>query len=267
MIQYQMDKKDINLHHIAQSGQCFRIKEFESPSGQRFYDVISSDKFIRVMESEQIYSFECDSNDVPFWVNYFDLKTDYSRFLEKIEQSNDQFLKSAASFGQGLRILNQDYWEMVISFIISQNNSIPRIKKIIEALCLKFGKVIHYKDEIYHAFPTKEELFQISFHDLGDIGLGYRDTYVYNACLCGWDMLKPTRETLLQLHGVGPKVASCILLYGAHDLDEYPVDTWMKRILDDVYGGDFDGSPYKGFLGFVQLLEFYYYRHLNGKFI
>lgn len=263
---YQISK-NINLHHIAKSGQCFRMNEYHSVSGQRYYDIFSRDKFIRAFEFEDHYTFDCEESDVASWINYFDLNTDYRPFFDKINASEDHFLQSALQFGKGMRILNQDYWEALVSFIISQNNNIPRIKKIIEALCLKFGKQIIYNTEVHHAFPTKEDLANVALEDLADIGLGYRDAYIVNLCSLDWDQLKADRETLLKVKGIGPKVASCVLLYGAHDLDEYPVDTWMQRILDEVYGGDFDGSPYQGFLGFVQLLEFYYYRHLNGKLI
>ena len=264
-MELKLDKNLINLHAIADSGQCFRMNRAYSPQGQLYYDVYSADKFVRVFAYVDHYSFDCIDEEVDFWRNYFDLDTDYTSFFEKISESKDIFLNNAARYGKGLRILRQDFWEMLISFIISQNNSISRIKKIVADFCRRFGKQFSYHDEIHYTFPSREELAGIQIEDLQDLGLGYRDTYILNACQCSSELIQPAEESLLQLVGVGPKVMNCVLLYGDHQIDRVPIDVWMKRIYDNVYGGTFDDSAYVGFKGFIQLLQFYYYRHLDGK--
>ena len=185
-------------------------------------------------------------------------------YFDTIYNSNDDFLKRAADYGNGMRILRQDYWETLVSFIISQNNNIPRIKKSIEALCKKFGKPMTKYGITYYSFPSQSDVYNIGLEDLADLGLGYRDKYIYHIFKypC-W--IKPNTEILLTLPGIGPKVASCIMLFGAHDLTQCPIDTWMKKVLSEVYNNKFDFTPYAGFEGYVQQLMFYYYRNLHKK--
>lgn len=265
MNEYRISKVGLNLHVIAQSGQCFRMNEYIRDNGSRYFDICARDKFIRAEEHEEVYTFKCDEDDLPFWINYFDLNIDYSLFNNQVECSEDTFLISAFEYGRGMRILRQDYWEALISFIISQNNNISKIKKCVEAICHRFGHVFLYSGEIYYSFPTQEEMKDVTLDDLQGLGLGYRDKYIWNVCHCSSDEIVPDRDTLLKLNGIGPKVASCVLLYGCHKMDEFPIDTWMKKIIDDVYGGHFDSEPYYDFRGYVQQLMFYYYRNLKSR--
>lgn len=180
-------------------------------------------------------------------------------------KSDDDFLKSAAEYGNGMRILRQSFWEALISFVVSQNNNIPRIKKSIELLCEKFGKPIEKYGMVRYSFPTAKDLDNITLDDLSDLGLGYRASYIYGICKRNPALIMPNYDMLLAIPGIGKKVASCIMLFGAYDLTQFPIDTWMKKLLNEVYSGTFDTTPYKGFEGFVQQLQFYYYRHLKGK--
>lgn len=250
-----------NLRTIMNSGQCFRIFE-PTPN---VFDIISMDWWVRVYYDvpTSTYFFDCTVEEFGYWAQYFDFGTDYEAYFNTIESSNDDFLKRASGYGDGMRILRQSYWDTIVSFIISQNNNIPRIKKSIEAFCQKFGKPMTKYGITYYSFPSKEDVADIKFEDLEDLGLGYRDKYIYEVCTCSPSALAV--YNLRNVTGIGPKVESCIKLFGWHQMDSYPIDTWIKKMIDEVYDGHFDITPYKGFEGFVQQLQFYYYRHLKGK--
>lgn len=252
-----------NLRTIMNSGQCFRIFEVEP----NIFDVLSGSHWVRVIYDEvrNTYYFDCDDNEFLYWKDYFDLyyTLDYEEYFNAIESSSDDFLKAATKYGNGMRILRQSYWETIVSFIISQNNNIPRIKKSIEAFCQRFGKPMIKDDTTYYSFPRKQDVKNIKLEDLDDLGLGYRTKYIYEVCTC--DPLDFTPANLRNITGIGPKVESCIRLFGLHQMNSYPIDTWIKKMIDEVYDGHFDISPYEGFEGFIQQLQFYYYRHLKGK--
>lgn len=255
------DLSHFDLRTIMNSGQCFRIFE-PTPN---VFDIISMDWWVRVYYDvpTSTYFFDCTDVEFGYWAQYFDFGTDYEAYFNTIESSNDDFLKRASEYGNGMRILRQSYWETIVSFIISQNNNIPRIKKSIEALCKKFGKPMTKYNTTYYSFPYQSDLVDITLGDLDDLGLGYRAKYIYGICKCNPSLLKS--DNLLNIQGIGPKVASCISLFGCYKMDSYPIDTWIKKMIDEVYGGHFDTTPYKGFEGFVQQLQFHYYRHLKGK--
>ena len=251
-----------DLRTIMNSGQCFRIYEIMP----NIFDVISMNNWVRLHYNAQdnVYNFCCTAEEFyQYWYGYFDLDTNYESYFNIINSSTDQFLKAAAEYGNGMRILRQNYWEALISFIISQNNNIPRIKKIIEALCKKFGHPIVQYHQIYYSFPSQGDMANVNLQDLKDLGLGYRAQYIYNISKCNAALLNP--NNLLNIHGVGPKVKACIELFGLHKMDSYPIDTWIKKMINDIYGGHFDTTPYRGFEGFVQQLQFYYYRSLKNK--
>jgi N-glycosylase/DNA lyase len=263
----RISENELNLRTIMDSGQCFRIFIVEESYFVAVYDVIAMNKYVRVyhVKSEGAYFFNCDKSEWDFWNMYFDLDTNYEKFYIAIANSDDNFLKDAAEYGKGMRILRQSFWEALISFIISQNNNIPRIKKSIELLCEKFGKPIERYGMVRYSFPNAKDLENVTMDDLSDLGLGYRATYIYGVCKRNPALVMPNYDMLLAIPGIGKKVASCIMLFGAYDLTQFPIDTWMKKLLDEVYNGRFDTTPYKGFEGFIQQLQFYYYRHLKGK--
>ena len=156
-------------------------------------------------------------------------------------------MKEAISFGEGIRILNQDLWECIISFIISANNNIPRIKGIIERISKNYGRKIEFEGNKYYLFPTPEELSKASKEDLRALGTGFRDIRIYNTTkkifedkeyLSRIENLSSTdemREELLKLDGVGPKVADCILLFSLKRFDVFPIDVWVRRVMNDLY--------------------------------
>ena len=178
--------------------------------------------------------------------NYFDLNRDYSEIKEKLSKI-DENVNLSIQYGEGIRILNQDLWETIISFIISANNNIPRIKGIIERLSQKYGKEIDWNGEKYYTFPTPEELKKVEVQDFRELGTGFRDIRLYETTrtvlenkvvlkdLYNVDTLK-AREELLTLSGVGPKVADCILLFSdLKRFDVFPIDVWVRRVMNELY--------------------------------
>ena len=178
--------------------------------------------------------------------NYFDLNRNYSEIKEKLSKI-DENVNLSIQYGEGIRILNQDLWETIISFIISANNNIPRIKGIIERLSQKYGKEIKWNGEKYYTFPTPEELNDVEVQDFRNLGTGFRDIRLYETTrmvlenkvvlkeLYNVDTLE-ARDELLTLSGVGPKVADCILLFSdLKRFDVFPIDVWVRRVMNELY--------------------------------
>ena len=177
----------------------------------------------------------------------FDLERDYSKIKNELAQIDDN-MKESINYGRGIRILNQDLWETIISFIISANNNIPRIKGIIEKLSQKYGKEIIWNNKKYYTFPTPEEFKNVTVEEFRSLGLGFRDIRLYETTKMvlnkeiDLDKLKQekdtnkVREELLKFSGVGPKVADCILLFSdLKRFDVFPIDVWVRRVMNDLY--------------------------------
>ncbi|MEG2413984.1 MAG: DNA glycosylase [Clostridia bacterium] len=228
------DLGDFDIRHILECGQIFRYKKLDDKTWQ----VFSLDKTCVVIQDENCARILSDDKD--YFSNYFDLQTDYGKI--KSQLSALPFMADAIEFGHGIRILRQDKWEMLISFIISANNHIPRIKAIIERLCQRLGE---NKGDFF-AFPTPQAMASVDESFYASIGAGYRAKYLAEtakAVANGFDMLSVCdmdglcgNKKLCQLLGVGPKVADCILLFGYHKLDVFPVDTWIKKVYRDTVG-------------------------------
>lgn len=178
--------------------------------------------------------------------SYFDLDTDYNKIKSKLSMI-DEHLKQSTEYGKGIRILNQELWETIISFIISANNNIPRIKGIIERISRKYGNKIVYKNKEYYSFPDMNSLGTASVQDLRDLGLGFRDKRVFDTTkmfLDGKITLHELesendtdilREKLMLLPGVGGKVADCVMLFGLRKFNVFPVDVWVRRVMNELY--------------------------------
>lgn len=248
--------KNFNIQQIADSGQIFRFNEVAPQK----YELIAGDKRLLIdAEKEPEFSDE-------FWQNYFDMDTDYSKFIAAVPKS-DKFLTAAVQYAEGMRILRQDPWEMLISFIISQRKSIPAIKTSVEKLCEKFGT---WKNG-YYAFPTPKQLARADIDELFACSLGYRAPYIYECAqktasgeydIEAWQHLpdEALRDRLLAIRGVGIKVANCVMLFGYHRIAAFPVDVWIQRIVDEHYDGRFPLENYEGFAGVIQQYMFYYGR-------
>ena len=228
--------KNFNLRQIADSGQCFRMVPCDPNRSQTAYRVISGRHFLIVEQTGDEVTFHCLSDEFAFWEHYFDLKTDYDTYIRAIDPMDD-YLSRAAAFGSGIRILNQDLWEMVITFIISQQKTIPAIRALVEALSEKYGtrhKIPPTVSGYYYAFPSPEELNRASLDDLLALKLGYRAKYIKQICedVCSGkldlDRLRKlnyadSMEVLLSCYGIGVKVANCICLFGLHHIGSFPV--------------------------------------------
>ena len=174
------------------------------------------------------------------WMDYFDLNTDYKEIRKVL--SNNEILPKAMEYGEGIRILNQNHFEMLISFIISANNMIPRIKKSIEVISMRYGKFIcEDENRKYYSFPTVEELSRATVEDLREFAkVGFRDKRIFdtvNIDLDNFENLETDilREELLKFSGVGNKVADCIMLFSYKRGEVFPVDVWIKRVMEELF--------------------------------
>ena len=237
-------KKDFNSTHIFECGQCFRWNLQDNGN----YIGVVKNSVIEVIEKddEVIFRGVSEDNLKDIVVDYFNLDKDYGEIKNKLSKIDD-YLKESIKFGNGIRILNQDIFETIISFIISANNNIPRIKKIIENLSKNYGKEIEYDGKTYYTFPTVESLSKATVADLRNLGLGFRDKRVYTTTrmilknefdiekIKNFKDTEMIREELLKLDGVGPKVADCILLFAFNRYDVFPIDVWVRRVMNDLY--------------------------------
>ncbi len=224
-------KDDFNPQHILECGQIFSFKK----NGEN-YQVFSADKKAEIFETENEYIIKTKNPD--YFENFFDLKTDYGEIKKKLKKYD--ILTKPIEYGHGIRIVKQDLFETVISFIVSANNNIKRIQMILDRLRQKLGQ--NMGD--YYAFPTREALLSVNEEFFANIGAGYRAKYLYETVrlinektLKEWDMLSTPdlRKKLIGLSGVGPKVADCILLFGYGRGDVFPVDTWMAQMYNKFY--------------------------------
>lgn len=202
-----------------------------------------------------------------FWRRYLDLDRSYSEIASAF---TDEFTKKAVEYGMGLRILRQEPWEALCSFIISQCNNIPRIQKIVSALCSAYGEALEFEGERYMTFPSAERLALLPENGLDMLRAGYRAPYILSAArdvaegrLCFEELeamdTALAEKAVMQLSGVGRKVADCFLLFGLGKLDAFPVDTWMKKAAP-YYKGAFDKGAFGNFAGIAQQYIFYFVR-------
>ena len=255
--------EDFDIEQIANSGQCFRMTKI-APSKwmiKAFGKILYINK-----KNMNKYVFDCTEEEyINIWHNYFDLGTDYSKYKKIIRSSGDKYLIDAINFGYGIRILRQDLWETIVSFIISQQNNITRIKGIIERLCCSFG------DD----FPSPALLKDYSEDDFRKLGLGYRAKYIVSLVKAVFDgqlnldYIKTLATTdalayLQKFHGIGSKVSNCIALFSLHKFDAFPQDVWIKRIIEKHYAGKFPIDKYATFAGIVQQYMFFYERSLKN---
>ena len=243
--EYIIENDTFELKDIFDCGQCFRWNKQEDGS---YVGVVQNSVLKVKKESEKIIiSGICDDNIKKIADYYFDIDRDYEKIKSKLSKV-DNNMKTAIEYGSGIRILNQDLWETIISFIISANNNIPRIKGIIDKISKKYGKEIIFEGESYYTFPSADELSNASVEDLRKLGLGFRDIRVYETTkliktgevdlenLKNEKDFKKVRDKLLELPGVGPKVADCILLFSClKRWEAFPIDVWVRRVMNELY--------------------------------
>ena len=232
------------LKDIFECGQCFRWNQENDGS----YTGVIKDGVINVKQELDNFIFTgmCEGNLEDIIVDYFDLNRDYKKIKNELSII-DNNMKKSIEYGKGIRILNQDLWETIISFIISANNNIPRIKGIIERLSKNYGNEITWNGNKYYTFPTPEQLANVSVEDYRKLGLGFRDIRLYETTkmiinkeidlqLLDGEETETVREKLLTLSGVGPKVADCILLFSRlKRFEVFPIDVWVRRVMNELY--------------------------------
>lgn len=292
---FEFTVKDFDLDHIFDCGQCFRWRKQKDGSYSGIacsravnmsFKPFGESRFDGVLTIKTLGYYEDDDFE-KIWNSYLDLKRDYSEIKHKLCE-NDEVIRAAIEYGGGIRILKQELWETIISFIISQNNNIPRIKGCIENLAKNFGEKLDLKealleDESYekvsklapYSLPSAEKLASLTIDDLSIVKLGYRARYLIETAKAVCERGLPTNyEELCRLCGVGPKVANCINLFGMNETSSFPIDVWVKRVMARLY--DFDENNLKGMQkfaaekfgdlsGFAQQYLFYYIRSLDGE--
>lgn len=262
------NQNSFELKDIFECGQCFRWNEQEDGS----YIGVIKNGVIQVKKEKKIckekngakeinktkeiitFTGKCDGNLQEIVEKYFDLKRDYEKIKSQLENI-DEYLKTSIEYGKGIRILNQDLWETIISFIISANNNIPRIKGIIERISQKYGNKIEWNGKKYYTFPTPKQLKDVIVKEFRNLGLGFRDIRLYETTqmilnkevdlekLRKNPNTQEVRNELLKLSGVGPKVADCILLFSdLKRFDVFPIDVWVRRVMNDLYIKESDES-------------------------
>ena len=238
------------ISQTLECGQCFRFEMIDDEN----YVVIAFDRVLNIYQNGEEIVFadttEDDFNNI--WRNYFDLDRDYMGIKLKISE-NDEVLKKAVEYAPGIRILNQDRFECLISFIISQNNRIPMIKKVIENISAKYGKYIgDFNGKSYYSFPKPEELALADEAGLMECKTGFRAKYIIDAVgrvLTGLTELEDDgvdtetlRKRLMEIKGVGPKVADCVMMFSFGRCETFPTDVWVKRIMSELYFNGADAS-------------------------
>lgn len=237
--------ESFELKDIFDCGQCFRWNEQQDGS----YIGVFKNNVLNVSKKKNDIIFKgiCEGNIEEIVKDYFDLNRNYEEIKEVLSKIDDN-LKNSIEYGSGIRILNQDLWETIISFIISANNNIPRIKGIIERISKKYGNEIEYNNEKYYTFPTPEQLKDVTVQEYRELGLGFRDIRLYETTkmiiekqvdleeLRKNPNTQEVRDKLLTLSGVGPKVADCILLFSdLKRFEVFPIDVWVRRVMNDLY--------------------------------
>lgn len=277
----------LDLAQIDASGQCFRM----TCRKDGWWQILTRDRQALARQSgpDQI-CLDCPPGEEAFWLSYFDCDTDYPQIIQSIDPE-DAYLRAAAHAGSGIRILRQDPWEMIITFVISQQKTIPHIRQLTQALCRRYGSPLKAKgsqEDPLFAFPRPDQLAAASLEELLDLKLGYRAKYIYQlsqdayqerldlTVLSSMDYPEAMKY-LTGFYGIGKKVANCICLFGLHHIQAFPVDTWIEkilmrqyyqpkkyrrtpktRLLDQLVQDNF--GKYDGYAGVLQQYIFYYER-------
>ena len=283
--------KDLDVGKIFDCGQCFRFDAVEQSKHEKEFSGVAFGRFVSfAQDGDTLYIYGSDAKDFEsVWRRYLDLDRDYSAVNKSILSSyNSDVLAAAAEYGNGIRILSQEPFECIVSFIISQNNNIPRIKKIIESLSRKCGVQIELCEEARKhissssslcSFPTADALFELGEEGLFELKTGFRAKYIFDAVSRTLDGrlsfdaiydasdIERAIELLCEVKGIGRKVASCALLFGFEKYDAFPIDVWMKRVAEKYFselGDSLSGKTFGEYAGIAQQYLFYYERWNNN---
>ncbi len=260
-----LDMEAFDLWQILLSGQCFR----SAPDGD--YAIIEAGSHRgRFSQEGSTLLCEVESDEAlhNFWLPYFDGGRDYKTAREHLSKI-DSTMEAAIKTGHGVRVLRQPVFETLITFIISQRSSIPRIKGVVKALCERYGEDMGD----HHAFPTPERLASLGLDELATLKAGYRTPYLHAAAqfaaeggldLIGKMPYEEAKELVMGLKGVGIKVASCFLLFAGGYMEAFPIDVWIEKAINRFYAGKLDHTVFSPYAGLAQQYMFYYIRHIDG---
>ena len=284
MAEYVIENvRDFHPEHIFECGQCFRWNRQDDGSytGTAMGRIVNirlcpeGDEGEKACAGKVIIKNASPEDYEKIWRQYLDLDRDYGMIKQRLS-ARDEVMENAVAAGRGIRILKQDLWETIVSFIISQNNNIPRIKGCIEKLSALAGERLEdYDGQAVYALPTVERLARLEADDLAPVRLGYRAPYlIKTARMVAEKGLPENYEEVSALCGVGPKVANCITLFGLHDLSSFPIDVWVRRVMNEMYG--FEEKDVRGMAAFAaerfgelggiaQQYLFYYIRSKKGE--
>jgi len=275
---YFNDITHFNLKETLTSGQTFRFTETEIDGFKGFLGYVEN-YFIKVYQKDNSLVIYSNNNDPLYWQSYFNLDVDFDEILESI--SRDNLVKEAMThYDFGIRLIKQNLFETIITFLCSQNNSIPNITRIINNLCMTYGEKITYEDMEYYAFPTVESLSNADLDTLKQCKTGYRNEYILNSSKAILNKeidldniinlnTDDAKVELMKLHGIGPKVADCILLFSLRKYDAFPTDVWVKKIMQQKYNVESKNEKNKRekgreifgpYAGYAQQYLFHYYR-------
>ncbi len=274
------EQADFDIEDVLECGQCFHFTKLQDKD----YELIAFGKYLHVkqdLSENKIYLYDTTEDDfLNIWIKYFDLEKDYAQIKEHIINCDDR-LRNAIEEKKGIRILKQDFFETLISFIISQNKQIPHIKAIVHNLSMKYGDEIKLSDgTIRYSFPTLEQLNNVTVDELRECKCGFRAPYIRDAVdkvyageitesILKTMSVDEARNKLMEIKGVGEKVANCTLLFGLGFNNVFPVDVWMKRIMENMYFGEdtkkeiiekFALKKYGEYAGYAQQYLFFYGR-------
>ncbi len=273
---------NFNISQIFDCGQCFRFDPVKGTVHKHEFEGVAMGRYIRLCQdspdSVTIYNTTKEEYD-SLWKHYLSLDTDYSEIRRDIAErfsvatgGRDTVMPLAMKCAEGIRILRQEPWEAVCSFIVSQNNNIPRIKKIIAAMSRAYGEPIFAEGKTYYAFPTPKALADAGESAIFGLRTGFRAKYIYDAACkaasgeLDFDAIRAAspgdaREFLCKIKGVGPKVAACAMLFGFGKTEAFPIDVWIKRVLAKYYPDGLDISALGKYAGIAQQYLFYYERY------
>lgn len=269
-----IELENADFFDIFQTFDCGQTFRFEKVS-EDTVEGVAHGRLLRLTQTGDTVRINCTVEEFEVvWKHYLTLDRDYGKINSFFTEGNDRVLKEAALYGKGIRILRQDPWEALCSFIISQNNNIPRIKKIINSLSEKFGEPFEFEGKTYYSFPTANALAKAGQDEIFALKTGFRAKYIVNAAekvVSGEIDLEriaslPTSDaltSLLKVKGVGPKVASCALLFGFDKTDAFPIDVWVKKVFAKYYPDGFDVVSFGENAGIAQQYLFYYERWQN----
>lgn len=261
------------LRDIFDCGQCFRFYPLNEE--KTAYGGVALGRRLKIEQTQNGLLFHTTEREFrSLWYDYFDMALDYEDCKRSFPC--DAHLQKAAEAASGIRILHQPHWETLCSFILSQNNNIPRIRSLIESLCRTYGEPFCHEGNIYHAFPTAEAIAHATESELRALKVGFRASYLADAArktasgtvdLTAIESL-PTEKAcaeLCKINGVGPKIASCVLLFSYRKYDCFPIDVWVKRILEKYYPKGTDGTYFGKYAGIAQQYLFHYERNLSEQ--